>query len=87
LRGALEKRETRFGLPPRALTLKILLVQQVLGHKSLLNTQIYTHLVNFDTDEYNVQVAENLEEAKKLLEAGFDYVTDMNGSKLFRKRK
>jgi integrase len=70
-----------------AKTLKILLVQQALGHKSLLNTQIYTHLVNFDNDEYNVQIAENLEEAKKLLEAGFDYVTDIDGSKLFRKRK
>lgn len=68
-------------------TLKILQVQQALGHKSLLNTQIYTHLVNFDSDEYNVQVAENLEEAKKLLEAGFDYITDMDDRKLFRKRK
>jgi hypothetical protein len=32
-------------------------------------------------------VAENLEEAKKLLEAGFDYVTEVEGRKLFRKRK
>jgi len=34
-----------------------------------------------------VQIAENLEEAKKLLEAGYDYITDMDTRKLFRKRK
>jgi integrase len=70
-----------------AKTLNILKVQQALGHKKLQNTQIYTHLINFDSDEYDVQIAENLEEAKKLLETGFDYVTDMDSRKLFRKRK
>jgi integrase/recombinase XerD len=70
-----------------AKTLNILKVQQALGHKKLQNTQIYTHLINFDSDEYEVQIAENLEEAKKLLETGFDYVTDMDSRKLFRKRK
>ena len=70
-----------------AKTLNILKVQQALGHKNINNTMLYTHMVNFDGDEYNVQVAENLEEAKKLLEVGFDYVTDMDSRKLFRKRK
>ena len=70
-----------------AKTLNILKVQQALGHKNLMNTQIYTHLINFQSDEYDVQIAETLDEAKKLLEAGFDYVTDMDGFKLFRKRK
>lgn len=32
-------------------------------------------------------VAESLEEACKLLEVGFEYVTDMEGKKVFRKRK
>ena len=68
-------------------TLNILKVQQALGHKNLMNTQIYTHLINFPSDEYDVQVAETLEEAKKLLEAGFDFVTDMDGRKIFRRRK
>jgi hypothetical protein len=31
--------------------------------------------------------ATTLEEACKLLEVGFEYVTDMDGYKLFRKRK
>jgi integrase len=70
-----------------AKTLNILKVQQALGHKNLTNTHLYTHLVNFDSDEYDVQIAESLEDAKKLLEAGFDYVTDMESRKLFRKRK
>lgn len=55
-------------------------VMQVLGHK---NTLVYTHL----DDEYVSKVAWNLEEACKLIEAGFDYVTDIEGAKLFKKRK
>ncbi len=68
-------------------TKDILYVKQKLGHKRLENTLIYTHLVNFKAEEYTVRVAENLEEACKLVEAGFEYVTEMNGNKLFRKRK
>jgi hypothetical protein len=30
---------------------------------------------------------ETLDEACKLLEGRFEYITDMNGSKLFKKRK
>jgi hypothetical protein len=70
-----------------AKTLNLLKVQQALGHKYLTNTQIYIQLIDFESDECDVQVAENLEEAKKLLEAGFDYVTEVEGRKLFRKRK
>ena len=38
-------------------------------------------------EEYHVKVADPLQEACKLLEVGFEYVTDLNGAKLFRKRK
>jgi hypothetical protein len=38
-------------------------------------------------DEFHVKVAYTLDEACKLLEVGFEYVTDMEGKKLFRKRK
>jgi len=68
-------------------TKDILHVKQLLGHRSINSTMIYTHLINFEGDEFTCRTAENLEEAKGLIEAGFDYVTDMNSYKLFRKRK
>ena len=68
-------------------TKDILHVMNVLGHKNIKNTLVYTHLINVQDDEYVSKVAWNLEEACKLLEAGFDYVTDMESAKIFRKRK
>jgi len=38
-------------------------------------------------DEYVVKVAKSVDDAKTLLEIGYDYVTDMSDIKLFRKRK
>jgi hypothetical protein len=60
-------------------------------HRDLRNILIYINLEkaifqNAD-EEYHVKVAETLQEACKLLEVGFEYVTDLNGAKLFRKRK
>jgi integrase len=68
-------------------TKDILHVQWLLGHKRLSNTLIYTHLVNFESSEYICKVARSIEEATALVEAGFDYVTELDGIKLFRKRK
>ena len=71
-------------------TQSIIKVQKLLGHKSVLNTQIYVNLEQaiFEVnDDYDVKIAETLDEACKLLEVGFEYVTDMNGKKLFRKHK
>lgn len=68
-------------------TKDILHIMNVLGHKNIENTLVYTHLVNLEGDEYVSKVAWNLEEACKLVDAGFDYVTDVEGAKLFRKRK
>ncbi len=68
-------------------TKDILHVKQLLGHRSINSTMIYTHLINFEGDEFTCRTAKDLEEAKGLIEAGFDYVTDMNSCKLFRKRK
>jgi len=44
-------------------------------------------LVNFESNEYHVATAKTLEEACKLVEVGFEYVTEMDGIKIFRKRK
>jgi hypothetical protein len=60
---------------------------KLLGHRSIQNTLLYTQLVNFETDEYHSAVAKTVEEACKLIEEGFEYVCDMDGVKLFRKRK
>jgi integrase len=66
-------------------------VKRLLGHNSLRSTEIYINIeqaVFKDTnDQFHVKVAETLDEACKLLEVGFEYVTDMNCKKLFRKRK
>jgi integrase len=66
---------------------KLLQVQEKLGHKSILTTMIYTHLINFEADAYDSAIAETVEEARKLIEAGFEFVCDMDGYKLFRKPK
>ncbi|UCH69771.1 MAG: tyrosine-type recombinase/integrase [Candidatus Bathyarchaeota archaeon] len=68
-------------------TKDILYVKEQLGHKRLENTLIYTHLVDFKDEEYIVRVATTVKEACQLLEAGFEYVTEMDDAKLFRKRK
>jgi integrase len=68
-------------------TKDILHVMQLLGHKNIRNTLVYTHLVNFESDDYICKVAKNIEEATQLIENGFEYVTDFQDTKLFRKRK
>ena len=69
-------------------TKDILYVKQLLGHKSLKNTLIYTHLVDFDEeDSYIVKIASNLEEFTTLLESGFEYISDYGECKVCRKRK
>jgi len=68
-------------------TRDILHVMKVLGHKNIKNTLIYTHLIDFGSDEYVSKVATTVQEARQLVETGFEYVTDMDGIKIFRKRK
>ena len=68
-------------------TKDIIHVMNQLGHKRIQNTLKYTHLVDFKSDEYVCRVARTLEEASRLIEQGFEYVTEMDGAKLFRKRK
>lgn len=68
-------------------TKDLLFVMQQLGHKNIQNTMVYTHLVHFSSEEYHVSVAKSVDEACKLIEQGFEYVTEIDGIKLFRKRK
>ncbi len=68
-------------------TKDILYVMNLLRHKNIKNTLVYTHLVDFGSDEYACKVAKTIDEASKLVESGFEYVTEMEGLRLFKKRK
>jgi integrase/recombinase XerD len=72
-------------------TKDILWVMRLLGHNSLKTTLIYIdleialfHEVN---DGFTSKIATSLDEACKLVEVGFEYVCEMDGKILFRKRK
>jgi len=69
-------------------TKDILFVQRTLGHKTLQNTLRYTQLIEAQEENgFICKAAKSLEEASKLIEIGFEYVTEIDGTKLFRKRK
>ncbi len=68
-------------------------VMRMLGHRNIENTLLYVQLVEGlfpDSDEsYVCKVANSADEAKSLIESGFEYVTGdyADGGKLFRKKK
>ena len=68
-------------------TRDILHVMQVLGHKSIRNTMMYTQLVDFQEDDYVARIAHSETETCQLIEAGFEFVCDNGANKVFRKRK
>lgn len=71
-------------------TKDVLYVMKRLGHKNIKNTLIYIQLEEAlfkDEIDYVSKVAKTEAEACVLIEAGFDFVCDFDGHKLFRKRK
>ena len=68
-------------------TKDILYVKQQMGHKNIETTLIYTQLLNLNDDEWTCKTANTVKEATQLIETGFGYITEMDGIKLFRKRK
>lgn len=60
---------------------------QLLGQKNIKYTPKYTQLVDFENGDYSCKVAKTINETSQLIEAGFEYVTEIDGSRLFRKRK
>ena len=68
-------------------TKDILFTMSQMGHSSLATTMIYAHLLNVQDDNFTCRTAKDLKEATQLIEAGFEYITEMDGTKLFRKRK
>jgi integrase/recombinase XerD len=68
-------------------TKDLLHVKRLLGHKDLRTTLRYTQLIEIESDEYHSATAKTIQEAQKLIEQGFEYVVEIDGFKLFRKRK
>jgi len=70
----------------------IMTVKAMLGHKSVLSTQVYVNieasLFLSTSDEWICKATRDPVEATKLIETGFEYVaTTPDGLMLFRKRK
>lgn len=68
-------------------TRDILHVKEILGHRSLDNTMLYTQLIKFRDEDFSARVAHNEVEAIQLIEGGYDFVCDFGVNKIFRKRK
>ncbi len=72
-------------------TKDIIHVKTVLGHKSIESTMIYINLEQAifleQTDQYTCRTAKDINEATLLIESGFEYITELDRIKLFRKRK
>jgi hypothetical protein len=64
-------------------------VMVLLGHKSLRYVLLYAQLSEvYNTDKgYVCKEAQNKQEARQLIEAGFEYVMEKDGVSLFRKLK
>jgi integrase len=76
-----------FGTMTYYKTKDILYTKQQMGHKKIETTLLYAQLVSFESDEYTSAVAKNVNEAQKLVESGFEYVTTFDSIMMFRKRK
>jgi integrase len=68
-------------------TKDILHVMRLLGHKDIRNTLVYTHLVNFESDEWICKVATTKQERVSLIESGFTFVAKEGGQWYFKRRK
>ncbi len=67
-------------------------VQRVLGHKSIMTTQRYVDLYeeiygNLKPENYICETASTIQEAKKLIEQGFEYVSEIESVQIYRKVK
>jgi len=71
-----------------AKTRDILLVKRQMGHRKIETTLKYVQLLSLNEDEeYTCKTSQTIEEDAQLIENGFQFVTERDGYKLFRKRK
>lgn len=66
-------------------------VKDFMGHKNIMNTMRYIHLSKIifkhKDNEFITKVARTVEEARKLIEAGFEKHDEFDGIHIYRKRK
>jgi integrase len=62
-------------------------VKYNLGHKSIMNTERYTHLVEFENMKYHSAVARTEQERRELIEDGWSFVEKEDGVSYYRKPK
>lgn len=69
-------------------TKDILHVMQILGHKNIKNTLLYTQLMDVEKDDsFICKIAKTPQEIAELIEQGFEFVCTLEDSRFFRKRK
>jgi integrase len=72
-------------------TKDILYVKQFMGHRRIESTLVYVQiesaLFQNMTEDWTCKVAETQDQARQLIEAGFDYVMQKENLAYFRKRK
>jgi integrase len=71
-----------------AKTKDILFVKQQMGHRKIETTLVYTQLLKInEEEEYTCRISTNTKQDAELIESGFEYITERDGNKIFRKRK
>jgi hypothetical protein len=72
-------------------TKDIIHVKTVLGHKNIESTIKYINIESAlfltTSDEFTIKTAKTVKEPVKLLKVGFEYVTDQDRLKIYRKRE
>ena len=65
----------------------VLLVKKLLGLKRVENSMKYIGMIDFKENEFEVATTTDLDGAKKILSAGFEYILERNGIMVFRRPK
>ena len=68
-------------------TKDILFVKQQMGHRKIETTLVYTQFLDMKDEEFTVRTAKTVKEASELIESGFEFVNEIDGTALYRKRK
>ena len=60
---------------------------KMLGHRNIQNTLLYTQPISFENDDFHSATATTVKDAQKFIAADFEYVTEFEGARIFRKPK